>query len=550
MNRATHIASLVLVLALACGGDKAWRQKPQSPGDVAAQPAHIVVRPGAAGVDRYNVPGNGSGCEDLARALAVEAERIAIASGATVPRLDSRLCLVAEDMARLSGAHGPPPYDAVAFAMQHHGIIEPSPHLLVVQGSPNNAEGVLREVIPRLESMIPGGDFARIGAAEVSTGSEGQYVIALQESHVVTEPIGRVVPRGSVVIVKGRVLPPYGDPQVLVTAADGSVSRRAVVKSSAQEFWARVRCGDAPSTHKVEVIGHASRGATVLANFPVYCGIQPPATLTMGNPRLDDGTGGQPDLVEQRLYDLLNASRRKAGLPALIPGDEAASVARRHGVDMRDAGFVGHVSPTSGSAQDRMRRAGLVSPVVLENVARAYSAQEAHTGLMESPGHRANILSDEVTHVGIGVVKGSGDGLRDELYITQVFYAVPPEVSVPEARRQVVDHLARERTEAGLPVLGVDPELATIAQQLAERLASGEDPARAQQIADAATANLARRYSAVTTVRSVVGRPDRVSTSAALDPRSRSVGVGVAQGDHPDVGRRAIFVVLLVGRTR
>jgi uncharacterized protein YkwD len=51
-------------------------------------------------------------------------------------------------------------------------------------------------------------------------------------------------------------------------------------------------------------------------------------------------------------------------------------------------------------------------------VARASSPGEAERGLMNSPGHRANILSRLVTRVGIGIV---ADEAAHELLVTQVF---------------------------------------------------------------------------------------------------------------------------------
>ena len=89
---------------------------------------------------------------------------------------------------------------------------------------------------------------------------------------------------------------------------------------------------------------------------------------------------------------------------------DLVQVARAHSRDMRDTGVVAHVSPTTGSAGDRVRAGNIKSSLVLENVARAYGVGEAEEGLMNSPGHRANILSRDATHMGLGVVLG---GCRD-----------------------------------------------------------------------------------------------------------------------------------------
>jgi uncharacterized protein YkwD len=46
-----------------------------------------------------------------------------------------------------------------------------------------------------------------------------------------------------------------------------------------------------------------------------------------------------------------------------------------------------------------------------ENLALAPTLQVAHNGLMNSPGHRANILHPQFGHLGIGIMDGGIRGL-------------------------------------------------------------------------------------------------------------------------------------------
>jgi uncharacterized protein YkwD len=55
--------------------------------------------------------------------------------------------------------------------------------------------------------------------------------------------------------------------------------------------------------------------------------------------------------------------------------------------------------------------------VIGENLAYAPNLELAHTGLMNSEGHRANILSPDFNKVGIGIEDGGVYGLM----VTQVF---------------------------------------------------------------------------------------------------------------------------------
>src|SRR5262249_23558916 len=76
---------------------------------------------------------------------------------------------------------------------------------------------------------------------------------------------------------------------------------------------------------------------------------------------------------------------------------------------------------TTGSVVDRVRAAHIPTRVVLENVARGFGVREAHRAMMNSPGHRANVMSGEVTHVGIGVVLGAPVSGRRAICVTEIF---------------------------------------------------------------------------------------------------------------------------------
>ena len=93
-------------------------------------------------------------------------------------------------------------------------------------------------------------------------------------------------------------------------------------------------------------------------------------------------------------------------------------IARGYSREMARSGEVVHISSKSGAALDRVRAAGL-SPLpsaLAENVGRAFSTREVQTAFMGSPGHRANILNAEITHVGIGVAYGAGSLRMIELF--------------------------------------------------------------------------------------------------------------------------------------
>ena len=121
--------------------------------------------------------------------------------------------------------------------------------------------------------------------------------------------------------------------------------------------------------------------------------------------------------LESHMLDLVNQERAKANLPALRADPQLAAVARAHSRDMLARGYFGHVSPEGEDAFGRMRDARVSYRTAGENLAHAPTLLQAHQGLMNSPGHRANILRAQFGRVGIGIV----DGGRRGLMVTQNF---------------------------------------------------------------------------------------------------------------------------------
>jgi len=118
----------------------------------------------------------------------------------------------------------------------------------------------------------------------------------------------------------------------------------------------------------------------------------------------------RPDL-EKQMLDLVNRERVAAGLKPLQADPELTEVARQHSADMFARGYFAHDTPEGVSPFDRMRAANIRFITAGENLALAPTIPVAHTGLMNSPGHRANILRPEFGRVGIGVMDGGMRGL-------------------------------------------------------------------------------------------------------------------------------------------
>lgn len=120
---------------------------------------------------------------------------------------------------------------------------------------------------------------------------------------------------------------------------------------------------------------------------------------------------------EAEMLVLVNHERVSRGLLPLTLNTKARAVARSYSADMFARGFFSHVDPEGRSPFDRMKAGGVEFGTAGENLALAPDLMQAHTGLMNSPGHKANILSPNYRTVGIGIVDGGQYGIM----VTQDF---------------------------------------------------------------------------------------------------------------------------------
>ncbi len=125
----------------------------------------------------------------------------------------------------------------------------------------------------------------------------------------------------------------------------------------------------------------------------------------------DAGGGGFVDLTEDRLLAEHNNFRHDHGLSALLRSPVLDDAARAHVADLLRRDYFEHESPEGFTSEHRV---GLLARRFVgaagENIAMQ-DGGESQPGSAEfakmwrnSPGHRANMLRPNYTHVGFGVV--------------------------------------------------------------------------------------------------------------------------------------------------
>lgn len=194
--------------------------------------------------------------------------------------------------------------------------------------------------------------------------------------------------------------------------------------------------------------------------------------------------------VERFVFDRVNPERTRRGFEALVSESDLARIARDHSMDMLERDYVDHVNPDGKGTVERVRErhrrlVGEVSEniwgaVRTEDKGASELAADLMDALMESPGHRRNILAEELPHIGLGIYSSPGRSvMTTQTVVTQLFAAIEsytkdavPEtlqrghcfsvlMTHPDGGRTNVEYFDLWSLEEGRAVLGPAPLLRT-----------------------------------------------------------------------------------------
>lgn len=116
-------------------------------------------------------------------------------------------------------------------------------------------------------------------------------------------------------------------------------------------------------------------------------------------------------LKELELLQLVNRERIIRKLLPLQMNPELSFAAKLHGADMFTRGYFSHNTPEGKDPFKRLNDLNISYKYAGENLAYSNSVSRAHFALMQSPGHRANILNSKFSKLGISVLNGGTKGL-------------------------------------------------------------------------------------------------------------------------------------------
>ena len=109
---------------------------------------------------------------------------------------------------------------------------------------------------------------------------------------------------------------------------------------------------------------------------------------------------------QEKVIELVNKEREAVGLNALAESEELDKVATLKSQDMVDLNYFSHTSPTYGSPFQMLTQFSISYTAAGENIAYGQTTpEEVMNGWMNSSGHRANILNENFTEIGVGIAK-------------------------------------------------------------------------------------------------------------------------------------------------
>lgn len=181
-------------------------------------------------------------------------------------------------------------------------------------------------------------------------------------------------------------------------------------------------------------------------------------------------TSGSPEtaaVVASSLIALANADRAQNGLPPLSLDPQLQEAAQLKADDMAESGYFAHTSPSGKDPWYWFQQAGYNFAYAGENLAVYFSDSDAvNTAWMNSPEHRANLLSPNYTQIGIATADGLYQGVETTFVVQEfgtpaaVAIAAPP--PAPVVSQNVPAPAPSQPTVAGAST--APPKVTIIAQ--------------------------------------------------------------------------------------
>ena len=453
------------------------------------------------------------------------------------PQADGRLCAVAESLLSWDEQQRVPE-SVRAYLSYHFGIPATVPAVVVatLEGveNPKEIASRLEEVLLQYVRSTPGP--VRYGLA-TAVGARGgtKMALAMQDPPVELDPLPRKLDPNTGATLTGRLLGEAQNAKILISDPRGKLEQPA--SKPGKQFSAQVSCGGKTGRMAVEIRAEEQGQTKVVTNFPVFCGVDSPASVQLPTPP------GDVARQERAVFEQINAERTEAQLPALKWDDKIAQVAR----SVSESEAKGGGGPAKSDLATQLKQAGIASPSVVVNPGAARTAEDAQRLFSLSPVYRANYMTTEATTAGIGVANAPDAQGGNVSYVTELFVRELAQMDPSTIAPRLQQAVNKKRSSGGMPELKEDATLQKVAQEYAEALAAANG-----NISDAKHSHIVSPlYKSFRTVDFLSGAKadpmEFADEKTVISSKEKSMGIGVAQGNHPVLGKNAAYVVLLFG---
>lgn len=155
--------------------------------------------------------------------------------------------------------------------------------------------------------------------------------------------------------------------------------------------------------------------ATLLVTALVLC------VTSFGSSYVITSTSLLGNVYSSVLVDLTNADRVKEKKPVLTISPVLENAAKMKANDMVTKNYFAHTSPEGLTPWHWFKKAGYSFSYAGENLAVGFSeSDEVNKGWLNSPTHKANIIDEHFTEIGIATMKGTRKG-KEATYVVQMF---------------------------------------------------------------------------------------------------------------------------------
>ena len=340
--------------------------------------------------------------------------------------------------------------------------------------------------------------------------------------------------------LKGYIEEGYADPHLIVTLPDGTVEDRLLELDENRRFETIVAFDQGRGKYIVEITASGNQGPLILELMHCFAGVDYP-----GPDRAKENMATPNNLyrAERLMAQMVHRARleNNRDLLEFEYDDDLAKVAREHSKDMMKNRFFAHVSSTTGTLMDRIQAEEIKVRSAAENLASNTDIGAAHRGLLDSPGHRKNILDPNMDRIGIGIVRD----MKNQLIITQVFAESFPTYDTMALMKNFLAEANRLRDAKGLPRLKANTKLNQIALENSRTMRD-----KGQHSVEKAS-DLLKKARLPMAVQIAVFQSSDPLTPEKVKPMTerayREIGIAIVQSESDD-GVKYLWTTVLLGK--